>query len=475
MISEFLLCACSPLDVLSGALGKDVVDTDNTNTKEALAEIEESNVSDSSDAESVIKIGDDDENLPVINVKNVDDAIILKNDPEEVPAYEEIYDPVNKEYSVECKDPSKVTLSFVGDVSFAEGYSNMSRLHDTGSIAGVLSEDVLKIMNETDIMMINNEFPYSDRGAPTAGKTYTFRARPESAKYLHDMGVDIVSLANNHAYDYGPDALLDTVDILNEEKVPFVGAGKNLEEACKPAYFHVNGHIVSYVSATQIERLGNPDTKEATETTPGVLRTLDSTRFVEVIKEAKANSDFVVVYVHWGSESTDLVEESQRQLARDYVAAGAGLIIGDHSHCLQGIDYVEDVPVFYSLGNFWFNSKTLDTCIVTATLDEECKISEIDFIPCVQSGCRTTLAEGDKISSILMYLQGISNYANVSLDGKVTKSDVDNNIQHGMNTSPAKKAPTPDPNDPMTALLVGADGAAADTAEPAEETTENVQ
>lgn len=404
-----------------------------------------------------------DSNVKVITVLNDDEAVITQISDEETKKpdfaeaaenYEDIYDPVNKEYSVRTENPDKIVLSFVGDIGFAQGYAtiNVCRQQPNG-IFDCIYPEVMEIMHSADIMMANNEFPYSDRGTPTPNKTYTFRADPKDVVMMNDMGVDIVSLANNHAYDYGPDALIDTVDILNEAKLPFVGAGKNLEEAMKPAYFHANGKIISYVSATQIERYGNPDTKEATADSPGVLRTLEPSKAVKVIEEAAANSDFTVMYVHWGSESTDLVEQSQRDLAKAYVAAGADLIIGDHSHCLQGIDYVDGVPVFYSLGNFWFNSKTLDTCIVSAVLDNDCNISELEFVPCIQSGCKVRPADGDNYDRILQYMRGISDYAEIDENGKVTRSETNHNIQNGQNTSPARKPAQP-ANDAATEQTV---------------------
>lgn len=382
---------------------------------------------------------------PVITVNNDDPLIITETVEEEAPEYEEIYDPVGKEYSVMTASPDKVTLAFVGDVGFAQGYATINKYRSNGSdIHKSFDDGVLTTMQSVDIMMANNEFPYSDRGTPTPDKTFTFRADPKDVHIMKDMGVDIVALANNHAYDYGPDALIDTIDTLNDAKLPFVGAGKNFDEAAHPVYFHVNGHVVSYVAATQIERYGNPDTKEATADSPGVLRTLDPAKAVAAIKEAKANSDFTIMYVHWGSESTDLVEKSQRDLAKAYAEAGADLIIGDHSHCLQGIDYLDDVPVFYSLGNFWFNSKTLDTCIVRVTLGSECKIDTVEFIPCIQRGSGVVSATESEKSRIIEYMRGISNYAEIDDNGFVTKSDKDHNTQNGQNTSPARKAPEPE-------------------------------
>lgn len=395
-------------------------------------------ITDVSDAEEpyVITVNNDEENVIIIEEE---EEIPQEEVPAE-PEYVEIYDDVNKEYSVKPTEYGKLTLGFVGDIGFSEGYSIIRVFRDNGSdVNNSIEPEVLSTLQGVDIMMANNEFPYSDKGAPLPDKTYTFRAKPESAGIMKDLGVDIVSLANNHAYDYGPDALIDTIDILNEIKLPFVGAGKNIEEAKKPAYFHVYDKVISFVSATQIERFASPDTKEATESSPGVLRTLDPGKFVDTISTANENSDFVVVYVHWGSESTDLVEKSQRDLAQAYVDAGADLIIGDHSHCLQGIDYIGDVPVFYSLGNFWFNSKTMNTCVVTAELDEEFKLSEVKFIPCIQQGCGVKDATAEEKLRIIEYMRGISNYATLSDEGILSRTEEDNNIQHGMNTSPYRK------------------------------------
>ena len=392
------------------------------------------------------------------------------------PVEEFIYDDVNKIYSKETASPDEIVLRFVGDVCFYDDFALMSEYRNAGSsIDACIDAPLLSLMRGADIFMLNNEFCYSDRGAPIEGKTYAFRSKPSNVSILNDMGTDIVSLANNHAYDWGPDALIDTIDILNEAKVPFVGAGKEINEAMRPVYFKANGVTISYVSATQIERLGNPDTKEATESSPGVLRTLDPKKACQVISEAKANSDFCIMYVHWGSENTDLVEKSQRDLAQAYVDAGADLIIGDHSHCLQGIDYIDDVPVFYSMSNYWFNSKTVDTGIAEIIIDSRdfaerkraadssdeenggitwpgmedepieklsANIKSVRFIPAIQRACKTHSADDTESARILNYLQGISDYAEIDIaTGEIRKSDTNHNTQGGMNTSPTKKAP----------------------------------
>lgn len=418
-----------------------------------------------------------DEEAPVREESAEDLPVIVfeTEEAEEEPEEEFVYDDVNKIYSMNTASESELVLAFAGDVCFYDEYANMTTLRaQSNGIYDCILPEVMEEMKSSDIFMVNNEFAYSDRGTPTAGKKYTFRAKPENAGLLHDMGVDIVSLANNHSYDYGPEALYDTIDILNEKKVPFVGAGKNIEEAKKPVYFKANGQTIAYVSATQIERTENPDTKEATENSPGVLRTLNPDTFLEVIANAQENSDFVVVFVHWGSENTDLVEAGQRDLAQKYVEAGADLIIGAHSHCLQGVDYIGDVPVFYSMGNFWFNSKTVDTGLVKVTLNNESEIQGIRFVPCIQQNCKTRIADATEEQRILIYLQGISNYARIDEEGNVTKSDTDQNIQNGQNTSPSKKTPAAEA-DTLFPLLPDASAGTGNTENSMNDTGNSIQ
>ena len=296
----------------------------------------------------------------------------------------------------EAEEHEPVTILFAGDMNFDRHYANMNALLSRGGeIADGLDGDIMYALRTADIAMINNEFPYSDRGSPTPNKKFTFRADPSTVHYLTDMGVDIVGLANNHAYDYGPDALLDTLDTLSGANIRYVGAGRDIEEAMTPQYIEAGGMTIAFTAATQIERSLPPDTREATETDPGVLRTLDPSKYVEVIKEADANADFTIAFVHWGSENVFEYEAAQRELAEAYAEAGADLIIGAHPHVLQGFEYIGDVPVAYSMGNFWFNSKTLDSCMIEATVYEG-ELTQLRFIPCVQKGSYTTMQhEGD--------------------------------------------------------------------------------
>lgn len=311
---------------------------------------------------------------------------------------------------------AEISLGFGGDILFDPGYSVMAKmLQRTNGIYDSISAELLAEMNAVDVMMLNNEFPYSNGGTPTPEKQFTFRAKPESAEILKDMGVDIVSLANNHAYDFGETAFIDSLETLETQNIPYVGAGRNLSEAVRPVYFMTDDLKIGIVSATQIERLDNPDTKGATEVSPGVFRCWNPDKLLEVIRQTKENCDFVVVYIHWGTENTQVLDWAQLDQAPKIVEAGADLVIGDHPHCLQEIQYINGVPVMFSLGNFWFNSKQVDTCLMKAVVDEE-GLQSFQFIPAMQKDSQTFLLEGAEKERVLSYMRGIS--GGVDIDGE---------------------------------------------------------
>lgn len=322
-------------------------------------------------------------------------------------------------YSLPNRKEGIVTLGFAGDILFDDEYAIMASLKNRGaSMEDGISEALLAQMRGVDIMMINNEFPYTERGTALEGKAFTFRADRQTVGYLEDMGVDVVALANNHLYDFGETGLLDTLDTLKAAGIPYAGAGRNLGEASAPVYFICGDMKIAIVSATQIERLDNPDTKAATESSPGVFRCWNPEKLYEVVAEAKDNSDFVVVYIHWGTENVAEPDWAQLEQAPRIAEAGADLIIGDHSHCLQGFQYYGDVPVIYSLGNFWFSSKTLDTCMLQVDISQE-GIEELRFVPAIQQGCRTDLAYGEERDRIIRYMQDISYGVSIDAEGSV--------------------------------------------------------
>ena len=326
-----------------------------------------------------------------------------------------------------------VTFRFAGDFTQAElggegvVMSIMATLDEIygGDITQVFSDDLIELMRSADIFMLNNEYTYSLRGTPTAGKHWTFRANPKRVKNLSTLGVDIVGLANNHAFDWGEISLLDTLDTLDGEGIDHVGAGRNLAEAMKPVYYELGGKTFSFVCATAVEKVGDSEygmSRPATEDKPGVLNTTDPANTLAAIETAKANSDYCFVYVHWGTESTTVLDEEQTDLAHAYIDAGADAIIGGHPHVLQGFEYYKGKPIIYSLGNFWFNSKERETGLLEINVDTADMGVTVRFLPCLQRDCRTVLVtKAERKQEMLEYMQSISDGINISQDGTVTE------------------------------------------------------
>ena len=186
-------------------------------------------------------------------------------------------------------EPEKLdlTLAFTGDINLDDDWYVMQYLKNSagGKLSACIDPVLLEKMNQADLCCINNEFTLSDRGEKLAGKAYTFRAKPQNVSYLKEMGADLVTLANNHIYDYGKDAFNDTLDNLSKAGIDYVGAGRNKAEAAKPLVYDLNGLKVAYVNATRAElTLYTPD---AGENSPGVLSCYDPAQFEKVIAQAK--------------------------------------------------------------------------------------------------------------------------------------------------------------------------------------------
>ena len=285
-------------------------------------------------------------------------------------------------------------LAFTGDVNFADDWYNMLHYAKTAGIEDCFGESLLAEMRAADVLLCNNEFVFSDRGSPMPGKQFTFRAKTANVSMWQQLGADIVGLANNHCFDYGEDAFLDTLSTLQGANIPYVGAGKNLEEAMQPQFFLVGGMKIGYVACTRAEKYIL--TPEAGETSPGVLRCYDPELAVQAIQTASEQCDYLVVYVHWGTEGSTVLEQAQTDLATRFTEAGADLIVGAHPHILQGAGWRKDTPVLYSLGNFWFNMETLDSALLKVTVSEPGAAgATVQLLPCIQTGGRVSLLEED--------------------------------------------------------------------------------
>ncbi len=217
------------------------------------------------------------------------------------------------------------------------------------------------LLRSADLAVGNLESTLSTDGEPQQGSD-SFGAGPALVPVLWDAGFDALSLANNHAGDYGERALRQTVRTLQHSRIRPFGGGDDLAEAAEPAVLSApDGTTYAFLGFNAIG-----ETPIATDDGPGALSVRmpprtgplnadDLSRVTRAVRQAQRDADVVVVLPHWGTQYTHVPVPEQRTVARRLVAAGADLVVGGHPHWVQGIDAVDGVPVLHSLGNFVFD------------------------------------------------------------------------------------------------------------------------
>ena len=261
--------------------------------------------------------------------------------------------------------PGGLTIAFGGDIHF-EGRVGRLLDGDDG-----LSE-LRATLGAADLAVVNLETAITDRGVPQP-KIYHFRTTPKALTTLASAGVDVVSMANNHSVDFGPDGLVDTLAARDASPVPVVGIGRNAADAFAPAVVTVRGLRVAVIASTQINDY-TVNTFPATATAPGVAGNLRNDRLLQAVKAARATSDVLVVFLHWGTDYTTCPDRAQVATATAMAAAGADVVVGSHAHRIQGSGWLGSTFVGYGLGNFvWLNTRgEADTRsgVLTVTVDE---------------------------------------------------------------------------------------------------------
>ncbi|GAA0371213.1 CapA family protein [Bacillus horti] len=247
----------------------------------------------------------------------------------------------------EVKGQGSITLAFAGDTMAA------------GKVAPILAdrgymypwEQAKPYFTEADLAMVNLETAVSTKGHEAEDKTFAFNSHPDLLKGASWAGIDLVTLANNHALDYGKNAFLDTLHYLHDHSLEYVGGGKNEAEAFARVDKVVEGKTIGFLGYSRVLPAVS---WYAGVDTPGLASGYQEERVLEHIAKAAEETDLTIVYMHWGKELADEPEEKDRELARKMIEAGADIVIGSHPHVLQGLEYYKGKLIAYSLGNFIF-------------------------------------------------------------------------------------------------------------------------
>lgn len=269
----------------------------------------------------------------------------------------------------------KTVISIVGDVMFHDRMKDLRQEEDE-------FDTVLHEFEASDLVIANLEMPLSRRGYRVQ-KYANIRSDPRIAEEVRALGIDAVSMANNHMMDFGPEAMMDTVAACGQAGLAHSGAGPDIDAAFAPAWLQAGNLRIGMLSASctvPVESAAGED-KPGTagvrvgfsfEVDPNLMMeqpgsmpevrswtvTEDTERLCTAVRTMKSKADIAIVVMHWGvptywlSPSQGLLAQYQQPLAHMLIDAGADLIAGNHPHAINPVEVYAGKPVFYSLGNF---------------------------------------------------------------------------------------------------------------------------
>ncbi len=290
----------------------------------------------------------------------------------------------------ETREPT-VRLALAGDTMLGRGVAERLR---TEPPEALIAPEVVEIARSADLFVLNLECAISDRGArwPDPDKPFFFRAPPTATGFLSLLGVDCVSLANNHALDYGPVALLDTLHHLGAADVAAVGAGPDQRSARRPVVLDHDGTSLGIVAVTD-----HPADYAAGADRPGVayadLRRGDHGWLLDAVGELETDTDIVLVFPHWGPNMVTSPVPHVEVAARSLRAAGATLVAGHSAHVFHGVrdhvlfdlgDFIDDYAVHPGLRN--------DLGLLFFVDLDGARPVRLEAVPLALDFCRTRLA-----------------------------------------------------------------------------------
>lgn len=265
----------------------------------------------------------------------------------------------------EATDEKNINLIFAGDTTLASHYQEL--VPDPSDTSYPL-KNLQKIFKKADLVMVNCENPITTANKKRF-KRFNFRMPPSLIPVFTDNNIKIVSLGNNHVYDFKEAGLLDTLNYLDQAGIKHVGAGKNLADARKPEFFEIKGKKIAFLA------YGNYS--PATPVKSGVACKKKEAILEDVRLAKKNGADVIIVSFHWGREYAKKPNAADKKLAHAVINAGANIIIGHHPHILQPIEYYHGGIIAYSLGNFIFggNRKSYETAILRTVIQSNNALS----------------------------------------------------------------------------------------------------
>ena len=267
--------------------------------------------------------------------------------------------------------PEAQGILFTGEVNLDERY-NMLVSEAVRDPATCIEGALLEIFRAAELLVGNNACVFNT----AAYRDGAYRSAPSNAAFWSGIGADLVSLANDHADDYGGNSFSDSGMALTALDIA----------------------VTEDIYVAELKQ-GTVAIVSADLTSPAALSAC-----LKNIRDAEA--DYIIAYVHWGVEGAEEPDAEQRDAAHAIIGAGADAIIGTHTHTLQSIEYYAGKPILYSIGDLWYGSAESESAAVSVRIEEgELRLV---LIPCVNVGSRTYIASGD-----------LSETAEIGADGRI--------------------------------------------------------
>lgn len=247
-------------------------------------------------------------------------------------------------------ETSNITIFLTGDVMFDFA---VDPLIDSGvDVFG----DLTPLFKTADIVVINLEDPLTN-STNNLKTVVPVKADPKDVQVLKNDNINVACLANNHIMDYGESGLNDTLNTLKSYNITTLGAGENLQQASKPAYFVVDNRtiaILNFFDTTTFQEFSKSELPPATENSSG-FAPAEWNIIKQSLDGAKNHADIVIVVFHYGNEYSTVPNQYQENISRKCIDEGADMVVGSHPHVLQRVESYNGKLIFYSLGNCVFD------------------------------------------------------------------------------------------------------------------------
>jgi poly-gamma-glutamate capsule biosynthesis protein CapA/YwtB (metallophosphatase superfamily) len=309
------------------------------------------------------------------------------------------------------------TLFASGDTALARWVHSAIYQHGTEWAL----EDVAEMVSSADIALTNLECVVSSRGRfwdKGERRPFLYRARPEMLDVLTDVGFDVLVTANNHSMDYGPDALLEQIEIIEACGMANVGTGKNKADAAKPAFVKVGDVIVAFIGMEpNFPKFG------ATKDQPGTFHARGNAAVLKALEqpvaEARKHADLVVFTPHWGNNWTENPTQKRIELGREIIDMGVDAILGHCAHHIHGIDIYKGKPIVFDMGSFFFDTVGKKRLRLSAGYVLEFGrggFTKLTMHPLRLLSSRTTYAKGKDLDRIQDLLVGLTRQINPEIE-----------------------------------------------------------